>query len=112
MANFAIIRIHVIRRAPLGGTPLLWPFSILGAFDVLTYLGVGVGASPYDRPWKTPYLGVAWPDFAFSILQNTHRTNREKRTLAPAMTCCIAKGKTIVLEHIVKARRPRLIIES
>ena len=29
MLHFAIIRIHLIRRDPSGGTPWLWPFSIL-----------------------------------------------------------------------------------
>ena len=38
MLHFAIIRIHLIRRAPSGGTPWLWPFSILSGSDFLTYL--------------------------------------------------------------------------
>ena len=29
MLHFAIIRIHLLQRAPSGGNPWLWPFSIL-----------------------------------------------------------------------------------
>ena len=64
MAHFAIIRIHLIRRVPPGGRPWLWPFSILlGGTAVLTYLWVGVGASPSHPPWKTSLPGGCLAEF-------------------------------------------------
>ena len=83
MVHFAIIRIHFIREGPSGGTPWLWPFSILlRGSAVLIYLGVGVGASPSHPPRKTALPGDAWLNFAFSILQKCFGA---KHKVTPAM---------------------------
>ena len=64
LAGFAIIRIQMTPGGPSGGTRWWWPFSILlGGSDILTYLGVGVGASPSHPPWKSLLPGGCLAEF-------------------------------------------------
>ena len=103
-ANFAIIRIHCIRRGPSGTFGHnedrgCGPSPSTSGSAVLTYLVVGVGACPSNLPWKTPLRGSDLSEFCLLHLPKCTPSEIEKTHSCPshgAWVASIAVGAVVV----------------